>query len=233
MKAREIMTPNPVSVEPEASVMQAVRLMLQRRISGLPVVATSGTLVGIVTEGDLLRRPELATQQRRPRWLEFMIGSGKLAAEYTHACGRKVYEVMSSKVYTAGEDTTGEELVQAMEKRHIKRIPIVRDGKLVGIVSRANLIRALASNLRSRAPVRLDDASVRAHLLEELERQSWAPTSLINVIVLKGVIQLWGVITDERQRQAIRAAAENTPGAIAVDDHLMLVQSTGFETRMS
>lgn len=232
MQASDIMTATPFSVEPNASVMQAVRLMLQHRISGLPVVAPSGTLVGIVTEGDLLRRTETGTARRRPRWLEFLIGPAKLAEEYTHACGRKVYEIMSSEVYAAAEDTTVDELVKIMERRRIKRVPIARDGKLVGIVSRANLVRALAGLLRP-SPMRLDDASIRVHLLAELDRQNWAQARLINVVVLDGLIQLWGVVTDERQRQAVRVAAESTPGAKAVEDHLMLVQPTAFETLMS
>jgi CBS domain-containing protein len=150
MKASDIMTPSPISVEPTASVMQAVRLMLQHRVSGLPVVAVSGTLVGIITEADLLSRDETGRHRDgRPRWLEFLIGPGPLAPEYAQACKRKVHEVMSPEVFTASEDSTVENIVDIMEQHRIKRLPILRGGKLVGIVSRANLVRAVAHMARA------------------------------------------------------------------------------------
>jgi CBS domain-containing protein len=223
MKATDVMTRSPVSVEPDASIMKAIQLMLQRRISGLPVVDNTGVLVGILTEGDLLRRSETGTQRRRPRWMEFLIGPG-LASEYVHACGRRVDEIMSPKVFTIEEDTPLDQIVQIMESRRIKRLPVVRDGKVTGIVSRANLLHALATVARETKPSPLDDASIQKHLLAELEKQSWAPVALINVIVRNGVVHLWGALTDERQRQGIRVAAENTPGVKRVEDHLVWVE---------
>jgi len=223
MKASSVMMRHPVTIEPDASIMKAIRLMLQRRISGLPVVDKSGALIGIVTEGDLLRRTETGTQRRRPRWLEFLIGPG-LANEYVHACGRKVDEVMSTNVHTISEDTPLDEVVQIMESRRIKRLPVVRDGKVVGIVSRANLLRALAGLTRETKPSPVDDATIQKHLIAELEKQPWAPVALINVIVRNGVVHLWGSLTDERQRRGIRVAAENTPGVKRVEDHLVWVE---------
>jgi CBS-domain-containing membrane protein len=226
MKAADIMTLNPITVEPNASVMQAVRRMLQHRISGLPVVDTMDNLVGIVTEGDLLRRAETGTQRRRPRWLEFLIGPGRMANEYAHACGRKVHEVMSDNVRTIAEDSPLDEIVQIMETHQVKRLPVMRGERLVGIVSRANLLRALASFYRDAKPSSLDDTTIRTKLLEELNKQSWAPVSLINVIVRNGVVHLWGALMDERQRQGIRVVAENTPGVKSVQDHLVWIEPT-------
>ncbi len=226
MKAADIMTLNPITVEPNATVMQAVRLMLQHRISGLPVVDSLGRLIGIVTEGDLLRRTETGTQRRRPRWLEFLIGPGRMASEYVHASGRKVHEVMTENVRTVVEDTPLDDVVQIMERHQVKRLPVMRGERLVGIVSRANLLRALASFYSDAKPSSLDDAAIRGKLLEELNKQSWAPVSLINVIVRHGVVHLWGALTDERQRQGIRVAAENTPGVKSVQDHLVWVEPT-------
>ena len=226
MKAADIMTLNPISVQPDASVMQAVRLMLQHRISGLPVVDGLGNLIGVVTEGDLLRRAETGTQRRRPRWLEFLIGPGRMANEYVHASGRKVNEVMSENVRTVTEDAPLDEVVQIMERHQVKRLPVMRDGRLVGIVSRANLLRALASFYRDAKPSSLDDAAIRRKLLEELNKLSWAPVSLINVIVRHGVVHLWGALIDERQRQGIRVVAENTPGVKSVQDHLVWIEPT-------
>ena len=149
MKAKDVMTSPVVSIEPDASIWQAVRIMLQRHISGLPVIDQKGGLVGIVTEGDFLRRAETGTQRRRPRWLEYLIGPGRLADEYTRSHGRKVSEIMTADPLTISEDTSVDEIVQLMEKRQIKRLPVVRDQEVVGIVSRANLMRLPASRATS------------------------------------------------------------------------------------
>ena len=152
MKARDVMTKDVVSIESGAPVLRAAQLMLQNRISGLPVIDAKGQLVGIVTEGDFLRRGEIGTQRRRPRWLEFLVGPGRLATEYVRACGRKVDEIMTTDLYVVTPDTPLAEVVQVMEKRRIKRVPVVENGKVVGIVSRANLMYALASLARDAKP---------------------------------------------------------------------------------
>src|ERR1700752_1872045 len=145
MKARDVMTTRVISIETDAPITRAVRLMLQNRISGLPVVGPKGELVGMVTEGDFLRRGEIGTRRHRGRWLEFMIGPGRLADEYVHACGRKVEEVMSRNPVTITEDTPLDQAVDLMERHRIKRLPVVRDNIPVGIVSRSNVMRALIS----------------------------------------------------------------------------------------
>ncbi len=229
MKAMDVMTRNVVSIGPDASIMEAVRTMLQHRISGLPVVDASGHLQGVVTEGDFLRRTETGTQRRRSRWLEFLLGPGRLATDYAHASGRKVSEVMSPDVYTAGEDAPLERIVNLMERHHIKRIPIVRGDKVVGIVTRANLMRALASLALAEEPAAADDAAIRERLLAELKSQRWAPIGLIDVVVKDGVVKLSGALTDERERRAIRIAAENIPGVKKVEDYLIWIEpNTGL-----
>lgn len=224
MNAGDIMTQSTVSVDPDDFLAHAVELMLKRRISGLPVVDNTGALVGILTEGDLLRRVELGTQKRRPRWIEFLIGPGRLASEYVSAAGRKVHEVMTTPVQTVAEDTPLAEVVKIMESRQIKRVPVVRDGQVVGIVSRANLLRALVTFARDTKPTNVSDASIRQQLLAELAKQSWAPVALVDVIVRNGVVHLWGTLTEERQRQGIRVLAENTPGVKRVEDHLVWIE---------
>ena len=227
MKAQEVMTRRVISIEAEAPVMQAVRLMLQYRISGLPVVDAKGNLVGIVTEGDFLRRGEIGTQRRRARWLEFLIGPGRLANEYVHACGRKVGEVMTPGPRTITEDTPVEEIVRLMERYRIKRLPVVRDQQLVGIVSRANIMHALVSLSHGAKAPADGDAAIREQILAECEKQAWAP--LVNVVVRDGIVHLWGTITDDRQRQALIVASENIPGVKAVHDHLVWIEPTsGF-----
>jgi len=225
MKARDIMTWPVVSIEPDASVQEAIVRMLKHRISALPVVDASGVLVGIVSEGDLLRRGEIGTQRRRPHWLEFLLGPGRLAREYAHTHGRKVKEVMSMDVEAVGENASLDDIVTLMEQHHIKRVPVMRDGRMVGIVSRANLMQALAS-LVPVAEGLASDAAIREKLMEEMDGQPWAPKGLINVIVKDGVVSLWGSITDEREREALHVLAENTPGVKGVHDHLVWVEPT-------
>lgn len=223
MQARDIMTRRVIVVESDATVMRAARLMLQNRISGLPVIDPAGSLIGIVTEGDFLRRAELGTQRRRSRWLGFLVGPGQMAAEYVSACGRKVHEVMTADPYTITEDTPLEDIVKLMERHGIKRLPVMRDRELVGIVSRANLLHALASLAREVQPATGDDATIRERISSELSKQPWAPLGLISVVVRNGIVELWGAITDERERQALIVAAENVPGVKGVRDHLMWI----------
>jgi CBS domain-containing protein len=222
MKARDVMTSAVISVPADAPVTQVVDLMLQHRISGVPVVDEKGVVVGMVTEGDFLRRNELGTQRKRPRWLEFVIGPGKLAAEYVQSQGRKVSEIMTSGVYTVNADTPLEDVVKLMERRRIKRVPVLDAGKMVGIVSRANLIHAVASLAREVKPTTQSDEVIRAQIQAEVGKQPWAPQ--IDVVVRDGVVELWGALTDDRERQAFVVAAENVPGVKKVHDHLVWIE---------
>jgi CBS domain-containing protein len=224
MKAHDVMTWGAITVEPDASVTRAVRLMLQNKISGLPVVDANGQLVGMVTEGDFLRRGELGTKRQRPRWLEFLLGPGRLATEYVQSSGQKVSQVMTPEPKTITPETPLEEVVGLMERHRIKRLPVVQDGKLVGIVSRANLLHALATVAREVKPAAGDDAAIRDRIMAECAKQPWA--SHINVVVRDGKVELWGVITDDRARDAFKVLAENVPGVMAVRDHLAWIEPT-------
>jgi CBS domain-containing protein len=226
MNAKDVMTREVISVAPDATVLQAARVMLQHRISGLPVIDSAGKLVGIVSEGDFLRRRETQTERRRSRWLEFLMGPGKMAAEYTQTHGNKVSEVMTDEVQTVDENAALEEIVELMERRRIKRVPVVRDGKVTGIVTRSNLMHAMVSLARSAPKAAEDDATIREQLQAVMQKEQWAPIAATNVVVNNGVVELWGVIVDERQRDALKVAAENIPGVKAVKDHLVWVEPT-------
>lgn len=223
MNAGEVMTVGVTTVRPEASVTEAARLMVEHGISGLPVVDTRGQLVGIVTEGDFLRRAETGTERRRPRWLRFLLGPGRLANEYVHSHARKIQEVMTPDVITVSQTTPLQDVVTVMEIHRIKRVPVLGGEKLVGIISRANLVQALARLAEEASPSRPDDEAMRTHILNDLNRERWTPRNALNVIVRNGVAELWGVIPDERERQAIKVVAENVPGITAVRDHLVFV----------
>jgi CBS-domain-containing membrane protein len=224
MIVSDVMTSNVLSVPPDASVVDAAELMLQKRISGVPVINDHGSLVGIVTEGDFLRRSETGTSRKRPRWIEFFMGPGRLADEYVRLSGRKVSDVMTHDVWTVPPDAPLEEAVRLMERHNIKRVLVVDNGKVVGIVTRANLLHAMASFAHEIAPLSAADTAIRERLLAELKAQPWSPVTPIDVTVRNGVVQLSGVITEERQRQALRVAAENIPGVKNVEDNVVWVE---------
>jgi CBS domain-containing protein len=229
MKAKDVMTQPVISVASDTSVLEAVRVMLQNKISGLPVVDSKGGLVGMVTEGDFLRRAETGTQRRRPRWIEFFVGPGRLAEEYVHASGRKVDEVMTTEVHTVAADASLDDAVQLMERYGIKRVPVMRGREMVGIVTRANLMRALIRAAVGAQPAATTDAAIRERLVTELKKQPWAPVAGIDIVVRDGVVTLSGVITDERQRPALCVAAENIAGVKKVEDRLAwIVPGTGI-----
>jgi len=171
MKAKDVMTPHVITVAPDASILEALRLMLQNKISGLPVVDKNGDLAGIVTEGDFLRRTETGTERKRPRWVEFILGPGTLAKDYVHSHARRIDEVMTADVQTITEDCELDDVVALMEKHRIKRIPVVRGNALVGIVSRANLLHALATLSREVTPNPKTDQTIRDSVLAELDRR--------------------------------------------------------------
>jgi CBS domain-containing protein len=224
MKAGDIMTARVVSISPDAGVLEAIDLMMRNHISGLPVVDASGALVGMVTEGDFLRRAETGTARKRPRWLEFLVGPGRLAEEYVESHARKVGEVMTREPITITEDTPLDEVVHTMEHRRIKRLPVMRGPQIIGIVSRANLMRALATLGRAAPPPAKTDTAIRQQLLAEFERQSWAPVALIDVAVKDGVVELWGTIFEGAQGEAIKVCAENIPGVKSVVSHMTWIE---------
>jgi len=225
MKAKDVMTEHVITVAPDASIVEALQLMLENKISGLPVVDKGGgNLVGIVTEGDFLRRSETGTERRRSRWAEFILGPGTIAKDYVHSHARRIDEVMTANVETVGEDAELEDVVALMEKRRVKRVPVMRGTKLVGIVSRANLLHALATLSREVTPGAKSDETIRAAVLAELDRQTWAPRHMIDVVVRNGVVELWGTVIDTDQRDAARVVAETVPGVKAVKCHIAWVE---------
>ena len=195
MKAADVMVTKVVTVGPDASVQDVAELLLSARISGVPVVGADGALLGIVSEGDLLRRVEAGTGRRRPWWLAIFIGKEALAAEFVKEHARKVTDVMTRHVVTASPDAQLSEIADLLERNAIKRVPIMRDGRVVGIVSRANLLQALARRgTPSTSPTPEDDAKIREAVLAQLTSEPWARPAMVNVIVQDGTVELWGVV---------------------------------------
>lgn len=220
MKARDVMTSPVITAKVTDLVVQIAKTLLERRISGLPIVDEKGKMVGIISEGDLIRRAEAGTERRRSWWLQAFVDDGMLAAEYVKAHGRTAADVMHRDPVTAGPDTPLHEIAALMESRGVKRIPIVEKGHLVGIVSRSNLIQAVAGT-KMGLEIPLSDSAIREKVMERLSQQPWANTWRLNVTVDDGVVNLWGIANADTERRALRVVAETTPGVRAVNDHLM------------
>lgn len=223
MRAADIMVSNVVTVTPDHCVQEVAEILLERRISGVPVLDGSGKLIGIVSEGDLMRHADSGTEHQRSWWLRLMMGREGLATEYVREHARKVSDIMTRDVITATPDTPVGKLAELLERNAIKRVPIVENGKVVGIVSRANLLQALAS-MRKQITVErpVDDAQLRQSVLQRLQSEPWMRTSLINVTAHDGTVDLWGIVDTASEKNAVRIAAEVTPGVRAVNDALVV-----------
>lgn len=223
MNASDVMGLNVITVTPYQTIRQAAEIMLARRISALPVVDKAGALVGIVSEGDLMRHADAGTEQVRSWWLRLLMGREALAGEYVKEHARRVEDVMTRKVVTASPTTPIRDIAVLLERHRIKRVPIVLDRKIVGVVSRADLIQMLAS-----APIQeivtrsADDRALRHTVLSRIGNEAWARTSLINVTVTDGAADLWGVVDSTAEQKALRVAAEVTPGIRSVTDNTIV-----------
>jgi CBS domain-containing protein len=224
MNAADVMGVNVVTAKPDWSVQQVAMVMLEKGISGLPVVDQGNRLVGIVSEGDLMRRADCGTGHRHSWWLRMLMGRDGLAREYVREHGRKVSDVMTGAVITASPSTSLGDVAALLERNKIKRVPIVDGDKLVGVVSRANVVQAVASCLRIDHTTNQTDTTLRETILTKFRREPWAQTCLINVTVDQGTADLWGIAESDAQKEAFRVAAEATPGIKAVNDNLLVRQ---------
>jgi CBS domain-containing protein len=221
MRACDVMTTDVVTVGPEASVAEVARLLVEHRISAVPVVDGTGRLAGIVSEGDLLGRVETPTG-RRDWWLDLVADPAALARDYVKTHGRRAADVMSHPVVTVEAEAPLGEIARLLERRAIKRVPVVRDGRVIGIVSRADLIRGLAVRPVEPLPATVaDDGAIRERVLAILRTQPWWVGTYRSIVVTDGVVHLWGLVRSVAERDAMRVAAESVPGVRGVEDHLM------------
>jgi CBS domain-containing protein len=224
MRAVEVMTTKVITVGGNASVADVAKLLAERGISAVPVVDKDHKVIGMVSEGDLLHRTETGTEKCRSWWLEMMASTNQLAGDYIKSHSANVKDVMTRDVISVSDTTPLADIAILLEANRIKRVPVVRDGKLVGIVSRANLVRALAMTVNEPpSSVELDDRTIRDELLAELKAQKWAEVSPANVTVKDGVVHLWSSYLSEQEKRALVVAAENTPGVRRVEDHMRRV----------
>jgi CBS domain-containing protein len=221
MRAQDVMTSPPITVAPDTPVLEIAALLVERRISAVPVVDASGRAVGIVSEGDLLRRCEIGTERQRSQWLELLLDRSVQAADFSKAYGLFARDVMTREVISVSPDTDLGEIARILEQRRIKRVPVVDNGVPVGIVSRANLLRGLVASARDTAASGGgSDLDLRTALENRLRGEPWIDLSRLNIVVSDGVVHLWGIVRSEEQRRALRIAAESMAGVRAVEDHL-------------
>lgn len=227
MNARDVMTEHVASVGPDDTVRDLAELLLRRGVSAAPVL-DGDKLVGIVSEGDLIRRAEIGTaERRRSWWLRLFTGAATLARDYTRSHAERVRDVMTTDVVAVAEETTLAEIAALLEKHRIKRVPVVRGGRVVGVVSRADLIRSLAAAKAAQPPAAPpDDDAIRARLRDTLRDQPWSSVDMADVTVANGVVEFRGVYSSEEEREAARVAAETVAGVGNVRDHRVPMPDT-------
>lgn len=221
MRAYQIMTPQVIAVGADTTIVEAINIMLRHHISGLPVVDTAGKLIGIVSEGDFIRRAETRTQHKRGRWLTFLAGADRVAAEFAHEHGRKVGEIMTANPLTVAEGAPLDHVVEIMETNKVKRLPVMRGEQMVGIITRSDFLAAVADLSRIAPGPSEDDDHIRSQIMAAIAQAPWRPCRL-NVTVHDGIASLGGVVKKESARKAAIVAAENIAGVKTVRDHLSL-----------
>ena len=206
MLARDVMTAGVISVTPETSVRDIAKTLVEHNISGVPVIDKGGRLIGIVSEGDLMRRPESATERQRSWWLKLLVTHEQEVAEYIKTHGQHAADVMSRPVITVAEDATLENVADTLQKHRVKRAPVMRGEKVVGIVARADLLHGLIARQAGQAPS-TDDNKIKAALEREL-KSAGVDTRFLSTIVSGGVVHIWGLVMSAEDREAVRIAAE-------------------------
>ena len=218
MRVEQIMTQQVITAGVDTSIVDAVKTMLQHHIGGLPVVDAAGKLIGIISEGDFIRRAEVGTQHKRGRWLAALAGADRVAADFVHEQGRKVGEIMTPNPLTVTEDALLEQVVHLMESSHVKRLPVLRGDRLVGMVTRSDFLAAIAGVVRDIPEPSEDDDQIRSRVLAAIGQAGWRPCRL-NVTVHNGIVSLRGVVKGDKARQAAIVAAENVAGVKQVSEH--------------
>ena len=224
MMAKDVMTARVATVRPETPVREIAGVLLKRRISAVPVTDKDGKVVGIVSEGDLMRRKETGTERHSSWWLAFLTLPETDARRFVKSHGQFARDVMTRDVVTVPEDCPLNEVASTLERSHIKRVPVVRGGKIVGIVSRADLVRALATAKPMAEPSR-DDRTLREAVEKAIRDRAGGPVEFIGVGVAGGVVHLWGAVVDRPAKDAARVAAQNVPGVRSVEDNVAVLPS--------
>ena len=220
MLAKEIMTRDVTTVSPSASVREAAKLMVDRRLSGLPVATSDGRLVGMLTASDLLHRVETGTEKQSSWFANFFADPDEMARRYAKAHGLKAHEVMSRHVISVRDDASLSEVADILDRSRLKRVPVVRDGTLVGIISRSDLVRILSEASIGRPLTKSNDAALQNAIWQQIRKQTWLDSGYVSVTVSDGVVEAWGMVASLEQRNALMILIEETAGGAKVESHL-------------
>ncbi len=223
MNAGDVMTTKVVTVGPQTPVAEIIQQLLRLGISAVPVVDEHGGVLGLVSEGDLLRRAELGTERKQSAWPSFFTGTSKLAGDYVRSHGKVASDVMTRDVICVGPGTTLDAIADLMEKHRIKRVPVVQERTLVGIVSRANLLRAFAALPVNDTAAPASDSEIRFALTRELTAQAWSRRADNSVVVTNGVAHLWGLVSSQEEARALEIVAQGVPGVREVQNHTVVL----------
>ena len=220
MNAKDIMTRNVTTVSPSASVREAAKLMAENRLSGLPVVTGDSRLVGMLTASDLLHRVETGTEKRSSWFTKFFSDPDEMALQYAKAHGLKAYEVMSRHVITVRDDASLSEVADVLDRNRLKRVPVVRDGALVGIISRSDLVRLLSEASLGQPAAKSGDAALQNAIWQQIRKQKWLESGYVSITVKDGIVEAWGMVSSAEQRNALLVLIEEAAGESRVEDHL-------------
>ena len=216
------MTREVITVGPETSIREIVAIMGGKHISGLPVLAADGRIIGIVSQSDLLHRAELGTERRHKWWFRTFGDSNALARDFAKAHGLKARDVMSRHVISVREDAELRDVADILDNHRIKRVPVAQSGRLVGLITRGDLVRALSQVQVSEPIGKIENASLQKLLRDRIRTQPWLNKSYINLTVNDGVVELWGYVDTEDEHSALRALVEETAGVMRVEDNTMV-----------
>ncbi len=219
MKVEQVMTRKVITANPATPIHEAARLMVEHGVSGLPVVDEAGRLVGVLSEGDLIMRQR--RRERVPWWRLFFQDGERLARDYRKAVGTTVGEVMTPGVISVSPELAVESAAAILEQHRVRRLPVVMDGRLVGVVSRGDLVKALAATLVPAGAAAPDAALVR-EMTNRLAAETWVSNRGIVVQARDGIVSLWGMVATEAEKSAIETMARALPGARGLESHLVV-----------
>jgi CBS domain-containing protein len=223
MQASDVMTKDVVTGGPETTVGDIAALLVTHRIGAVPVVSGDGKLIGIVSQTDLVHRSETGTEKRRKWWLEAFADPDAKAREYVRSHGHKAQDVMTRMVISVSESASLAEVADALDTHRIRQVPVVTDGRLAGMISRADLVRALAEVSIAAPAARPDSGALQKAIWDQIKAQSWLQTSYVNLAVKDGVVELWGAVDSDDQRRALRILVEGVPGVKRVEGDVGLM----------
>ncbi len=223
MLAQEVMTKDVITVGPDTTVGEIAALLVRHRISAVPVVAAENRVIGIVSQTDLANRSETDTEKRRKWWLDIFADADAKAREYVKSHGRKAKDIMTRFVISVPPRASMAEVADLLDTHRIRQVPVMEDGKLLGMISRTDLVRKLAEVAVVAPAARPDSGTLQKAIWQRIHEQTWLKSAYVSVSTKDGIVELWGAVDSDQQRQALRVLVEGVAGVQRVEDHVGLM----------